>query len=154
MRFGKIKQARFHSLDVQENLWAMNTSLWGVDAPTCSAPIFFNGLLLITDCVNFVMITLSSNTLVSSYVIIESTYPTALSAKFRMYFLDSTLPLTASATCLMLPTRSTTYADRPLTFSRCIQGVLRIAAKAGSQAVSSSRRIAVMHVDMTLSRIS
>ena len=80
-----------------------------------------------------------------------STYPTALSAKFRIYFLDSILPLTTSATCLILPTRSTMYADRPETFSRCIHGVLSIAAKAGSQADSSSRSKVMIHCDMTLS---
>lgn len=82
--------------------------------------------------------------------LMQRTDPTALSAKFRIYFLASMRSRTTSATCLILPTRSTTYADRPETLSRSFHGVLRIAASAGSQAISSSRSIVVMHVDMTL----
>lgn len=77
--------------------------------PTCSAPIFFSGRDLITAWVKRVMTSLD---LVSALSLREQgkadTHPTALSAKFRMYFFDSTLALTISAICLMLPTKSTT----------------------------------------------
>lgn len=82
------------------------------------------------------------------------TYPTALSEKFRMNLLPSTFSLTTSATCLMLPTRSTTYADLPETFSRSRQGVRRMAAKAGSHPTSSSLKIVAMANEMTLLLIS
>jgi len=69
---------------------------------TCSAPTRFSGLLLMTAPVNLVMTTLPSALPVCL------TYPTALSAKFLIYFFASTLLLTTSATCLIELTRSTT----------------------------------------------
>lgn len=77
-------------------------------------------------------------------------YPAALSAKLRMYFFCSSRSFTNSATCLMDPTRSTTYADLPLTFSRFIHGVFKIAANAGSQAPSSSLWSTSKQAEMTL----
>lgn len=86
-----------------------------------------------------------------SHAEVIATYPTALSAKLRIYFFCSTRSFTSSATCLIEPTRSTTYADLPLTFSKFIHGVFSIAANAGSQAPSSSRCRTTKHADMTLS---
>lgn len=119
---------------------------------TCSAPTRLSGRPFITACVKRVITNLPH---VSHYIPDKrdnkgGSYPTALSEKFRMYFFASILSRTTSATCLILPTRSTTYADRPDTLSRSFQGVFKMAANAGSQDISNSRKSVAMHVDMTL----
>jgi hypothetical protein len=119
---------------------------------TCSAPIFLKGRLFTTVAVKRFMIALLG---ISALACLPQrfflTHPTALSAKLRTYFFCSTRCFTSSATCLMEPTRSTTYADLPLTFSKFIHGVLSIAANAGSQAPSSSRCRTTKQAEITLS---
>lgn len=137
MRFRQVQKTSLDSLHIQQNLFRANllqrTTLDDrLSEPRDDHP----DLQILSDFIQTMR---------------NSTHPTALSAKLRMYFLDSTLVRTTSATCLILPTRSTIYAERPETFSKCIQGVRRIAAKAGSQDDSSSRSIVEMQTDMTLS---
>lgn len=117
---------------------------------TCSAPTRLSGRPLMTAWVKRVITTLKDQSPSSEAISRDLSYPTALSAKFRIYFLASIRSRTTSATCLILLTKSTTYADRPDTLSRSFHGVFRMAARAGSHAVSSSFSSVAMHVDMTL----